>query len=1001
MNSSCPNSDQLERFVIGVCELDENRDIAGHITACSNCRQWVADAQTDEALLPGIRRLIGGLDWGAECHQGDGGGGEPADKVIPTSIPGYDIVSLLGEGGMGTVYEAHQKSPDRRVALKVIRAGAMSKNAVHRFKRETDMLGRLNHRGIAQIYEAGTAHEGSRSVPYFAMEFVSGLRLTEFAKERGFGVRERVELLARVCDAVDHAHRNNVVHRDLKPSNVLVSESGQPKILDFGIARATDSDIQLQTLQTDAGQLVGTISYMSPEQVAGNPSRIDKRTDVYSLGVIAYELLVGRSPHNLRGKIVPEAARIIKEDDPSLLGSIDRSLRGDIEAIVCQAMEKNPDRRYQSAEAFAADLTCFLNDEPILARPPGTLYQIRKFSRRHKMFVGGLAIAFLGLSCGLIVATLEAAKAGRQRDRAVEAELAAQNAAARARIQTLQAERTLDFLREMLGSASPMMAPHDLTVRELLERASVRAGAELADEPAIESAVRTAIGSAYIGIGMYEAAVGQLQVALRLQRDLYGDIHEDTVGTVLNLAYAYGLRGQFETSENLLSELLTALDGVEDEKHNRIAAAYDQLAEVLREKGDLEAAIKARATALKVCLQGHQAAGTECTLLKRSLGELHHALGEYDEALRLYDEALAEQQAFLGEDHADLSWTLHCRATLLHERGGLVSAEVAYRETTEFQRRVLGDEHVELAINMSMLSALLVQKHEYIEAEKLLVDSLAMRRSLLGDEHVHIAMHLFNMGGFYQQLGLLEKAETFLQDALAMRRKLHGPSHPMTVQATQSLASLLFDRGRFAQAEELLLEVIDARLMLCSEQDFAVLSARSDLARVWIQQGHLAEAEMILLDVLAAHRHDPDEWPGGLAVTLERLANLELHRSGYAAAWEYAHEAVSIRRAAGSIDGQHLARALETSGSILLAQVSAEEAEPYLTEAAEIRAKALPKEHWETAYGQVLLAVCRMKFQPDDEAATLLLAGSEVLRAVLGEQHPKTVFALHQLAKPN
>src|SRR5215468_10113643 len=262
---------------------------------------------------------------------------------------------------MGTVYEAEQDHPRRTVALKVIRRGFTSRELLRRFEREAETLGRLQHVGIAQIYEAGTADSGFGPQPYFAIELIRGRSLLEYANERKLHFRERLEIMAKVADAVQHAHQRGLIHRDLKPGNILVDEAGQPKILDFGVARATDSDSQA-TMQTDIGQLVGTLAYMSPEQVLADPLELDIRSDVYALGVILYELLAERLPYDISRKI-HEALTAIREEDPAKLSSINRSYRGDIETIVAKALEKNKTRRYASAAELAADIRHYLKDE--------------------------------------------------------------------------------------------------------------------------------------------------------------------------------------------------------------------------------------------------------------------------------------------------------------------------------------------------------------------------------------------------------------------------------------------------------------------------------------------------------------------------------------------------------------------------------------------------------------------------------------------------------------
>jgi WD40 repeat protein/tRNA A-37 threonylcarbamoyl transferase component Bud32 len=415
----------------------------------------------DDALRADVESLLAEVD-GAERGTAERGGGRdmrfldrPAFGIpaMPERLGRYRIIRLIGQGGMGTVYEAEQDNPRRRVALKVIRPGLVGPSMAARFGREARVLGQLKHPGIAQIYEAGV-WEGPGGGPYFAMELVEGSALDEYARRRGLPVRERLELMARVCDAVEHAHERGVIHRDLKPGNILVEEgtghqalgtsegkkpptpvpSAQspvpaPKILDFGIARVTDAGVDATTLRTEAGQVLGTVPYMSPEQLSGDPAAVDRRADVYALGVILYELLGGRLPHDVRGKAIAEAARIVRDEEPARLGSVDGRLRGDVETIVAKALDKDPARRYATAAALGADIRRHLSEEPIAARPASAMYQLRKFARRHTGLVGGVAAAFAVLLAGVVVSTTlyvrKAAAAAEAREQAYRANLAA------------------------------------------------------------------------------------------------------------------------------------------------------------------------------------------------------------------------------------------------------------------------------------------------------------------------------------------------------------------------------------------------------------------------------------------------------------------------------------------------------------------------------------------------------------------------------------------------
>jgi WD40 repeat protein/predicted Ser/Thr protein kinase len=374
---------------------------------------------------------------------------EPGPPPVQ-AIGSYRVVRVLGEGGMGTVYEAEQDNPRRTVALKVIRAGLTSDFLVKRFTREAQILGRLHHPGIAHIYEAGLAEDGR---PFFAMEFLRGLPLDEYARLRGLTIPARLELLERVCDAVQHAHDQGVIHRDLKPANILVDETGQPRVLDFGVARATDADLQTTAARTQAGQLLGTLGYMSPEQVTGDPDVLDRRSDVYALGVILFQLLANQLPYHLEHLPLPEAARVIREQEPSRLGWINAVCRGDIETIVAKALEKEPARRYPCAGELAADIRRHLNHEPIRARPPSALYQLRKFARRHKALVAAVLGIGLALAAGTVVSVLYAVRAGQNAREAEENARQARENERQARYQTYKAH---------LAAAAAALSTHDV-----------------------------------------------------------------------------------------------------------------------------------------------------------------------------------------------------------------------------------------------------------------------------------------------------------------------------------------------------------------------------------------------------------------------------------------------------------------------------------------------------------------------------------------------------------
>lgn len=342
---------------------------------------------------------------------------EDDDRFIGSRFGAFRILSKVASGGMGVVYRAEQEHPRRIVAIKLLRRGLPGRSAVRRFQFEVQALGQLQHAGIAQIFEAGVQVDEGVSIPYFAMEYVEGgCSITSFAEEHKLSTRDRLRLFAQVCDAVHSGHQKGIIHRDLKPDNILVDRGGQPKVIDFGVARATDADIQVTTQFSEVGRFVGTLPYMSPEQLSGDPRQVDTRADVYSLGVVLYELLVGRLPVEGPWDSILDAIHAIREQQPRKLGTIDVSLRGDLETIAVKAIEKEKSRRYQSAAEFAADIHRFLGDEPISARPPTAMYQLRMFARRNHGLVRGAALGVAALLIGAVISVQQALIATSARD---------------------------------------------------------------------------------------------------------------------------------------------------------------------------------------------------------------------------------------------------------------------------------------------------------------------------------------------------------------------------------------------------------------------------------------------------------------------------------------------------------------------------------------------------------------------------------------------------------
>ncbi len=373
-------------------------------------------------------------------------------ELLPGKIGPYTIQSVLGSGGMGVVYRAEQQRPHREVALKMIRPGTATPERLRRFEFEAQVLGRLEHPGIARIYQADTADAGHGPQPYFAMELVRGEPLTAYADRHRLDLADRLRLVIQVCQAVQYAHQQGVVHRDLKPANVLVDQAGQPRVLDFGVARVTDGNLAGSTLHTDEGQLVGTLPYMSPEQVGADPRLVDWRSDVYTLGVICFELVAGRLPLDLKGKPVAAAVQALTRQEPTRLSAVSQRFRGDLDTVLARALDRDRLRRYQSAADFAADLESYLEDRPVKARPAGVIYQLGKFVRRNRAAVAGLLVVLGVLIAATVVSARWAVQAGRAEQAAQDALADSHEQAARLALQRGAWREALDLIDKALAS---------------------------------------------------------------------------------------------------------------------------------------------------------------------------------------------------------------------------------------------------------------------------------------------------------------------------------------------------------------------------------------------------------------------------------------------------------------------------------------------------------------------------------------------------------------------
>ena len=854
----------------------------------------------------------------------------------------YRLLDRIGEGGFGTVYRARQIKPVQRdVALKLIKLGMDTRGVIARFEAERQVLALMDHPGVAKVFDAGSTPQGR---PFFAMELVAGEPIARFCENLQLSVPQRLELFIQVCQAVAHAHTKGIIHRDLKPSNVLVSlQDGAPlpKVIDFGIAKATGAELSQSTLQTEPRQLLGTPEYMSPEQAIGGGIDVDTRTDVYSLGVLLYELLTGSAPFDskrLRGASVAEVQQIIAHEEPPCpstrlsstsadgsgpghraLAHRTRQLRGDLDWIVMKAMEKDRARRYESVSALAADVRRHLNHEPVEASPPSITYRLGKLARRHT----GLLVAGGAVGCavllGLTTTTIGFLQARSEAQRAHKAEqdaigqrnmaLAAQQDALMARDES---EEVVGFLVDMLAAADPGMMGRDVTVRQVLDQASAELGDRFASRPLVEARLQDVMGRTYQGLGFYQQAEEHLIAALEARKVAGADEAQVLLATS-RLGVIHHLRGRTAEGRRMIEGALASAEASLGPEHD-----------------------------VTLTLRGN-------------LGTMLRAQGMLAEAEQILRESLARVTARFGPDSARTASTKHNLALLLQESQRFEEAMPLTMEVVNARRRMYGSGHPQTIVALQNLAGLLGQTGRAAEGRRMLEGILRVSREKLGADHPRTISIERNLAVSYLNAGEPQKALAPAQHAAAVNARIHGSDSPAALHSTMVLATVLRANGQLEEAQQSLEQTLQQAQTSLGPDHETTLQCLRNLAALY-QQRDLADDAFALLEQ-------------GLEASASRYGEASPH----------------------TID------VLESLASLAESQKQLDRAGPLWLRLFQARRQMLGRHDQDSISAAGKGATWLVAQQREDEAEALLVGVYDECSATLGAEHKVTLLAARSL----
>jgi len=842
----CPPADVIAAFAFGELSPERTASLQVHVSECETCLETVGHLASSKSVLSGSTLAAGVRPT------------TPGLRAAGEIIGSYRLVRKLGEGGMGEVWAADQLAPVRRtVALKLLKAGMDTRQIVARFAAERQVLALMQHPGIAQMFDAGVTDDG-RS--FFVMEYVDGVRITEYCDNAGLGVAERLLLFQQVCDAVQHAHQKGVIHRDIKPSNVLVAmQDGRalPKVIDFGLAKLTSQDLNEASL-TEVGTMLGTPAYASPEQMSLGMIDVDTRSDVYSLGVLLYELLVGVLPFETDAAgpaALLELRKSIRELEPtrpstrlSRLGNrgsdlarlrgtetlaLRRQLRGDLDWIVMKALEKDRSRRYTSPEDLARDTKRYLEHQPVLAGSPTAMYRMSKFVRRHRLGTAFAAVLLVLIVAFAVMTAIQVKQIAAARDRA-QAEVA-------------KSSSINNFLQETLGAADPWETGADVTVRSTLATAAKKIDTTFKNQPLVAAAVQRTIGKTYTGLGRFDDAEPLLQAALKTRVAQLGRAHPDVTESMSDLAYLEQRRGNYDLAAERYREVLAMRRKLFGDKHALVADTLLALAGDLYAKNDLDGAYAAGQESLATRERLFGAKSLEAATVLTQLSAVVAGRGDYPHAEELARQGYEITKQLVGSEDARTAMTASNLGVIYYRESQPEKAEPLYRYAVEVMSKEAGENNPDTITAKENLGGVLLRLKRYDETLALLNDVLARRKAVLGENNRWVARSMVNIATVLRRAERLDEAQKEYAEAVPRFIQAYGPNHRESAQVLYSYGVLRNKRHEYAEAERLLRQSLAIQLSQFSDDHPDIADTRLALGEALTGRDQFSEAEATLL----------------------------------------------------------------------------------------------------------------------------------------------------------